>query len=66
MQQQIEKNKPDRYAVIGNPIAHSKSPEIHQLFADQTGENISYEKILAEKNDLDKLLQSFLIPVAKV
>ena len=49
----------DRYAVIGNPIEHSKSPDIHLLFADQTGEQLHYEKILADEDRFSQVASKF-------
>ena len=41
----------DRYVVIGNPIAHSLSPQIHARFAEQTREAIAYERLLVPKGE---------------
>lgn len=41
----------ETFAVIGNPIAHSKSPLIHQAFAKQCGKTIRYETVLAPLDD---------------
>lgn len=49
----------DRYAVVGNPIAHSKSPYIHQWFAEQTGQSLMYEKILVEMTAFDEDVSGF-------
>ncbi len=51
----------DRYAVIGHPIAHSKSPLIHGLFAAQTGQEMTYEAIDggAEEGGFTRALAAF-------
>jgi len=49
----------DHYAVVGNPIAHSKSPTIHALFAEQTGESLVYEKREAPLDDFEASVKTF-------
>lgn len=49
----------DRYAVIGNPIAHSRSPEIHAAFARQTGERLRYERLLAPLDAFADTVRAF-------
>lgn len=48
-----------RYAVFGNPIAHSQSPFIHRMFAEQTGLQLTYEALLAPLDDFAGSLQQF-------
>lgn len=50
----------DRYAVIGHPIAHSKSPDIHARFAAQTGQQLTYERLLAPLDGFAATVQSFV------
>ncbi|MBK6971861.1 MAG: shikimate dehydrogenase [Sterolibacteriaceae bacterium] len=50
----------DRYAVVGNPIAHSKSPRIHAAFARQTAQDLSYEAILAPLDGFAASMAGFI------
>ena len=48
-----------RYAVIGTPIAHSKSPVIHGMFAEQTEQEVQYEAIEVKAENFDEFVLDF-------
>jgi len=50
---------PDHYVVIGNPVAHSKSPYIHAAFAAQTGQLLEYQRLLAPLDGFAASVQTF-------
>lgn len=50
----------DRYCVFGNPIAHSKSPAIHAQFATSTGQDLSYEALLAPLDGFANAVRDFV------
>lgn len=52
----------DVYAVVGNPVAHSRSPDIHALFAQQTGqaEHMHYTRVLAPLDGFAATLQTWV------
>lgn len=47
------------FAVFGHPIAHSKSPQIHALFSEQTGIPLTYERLLAPLDTFEQTLREF-------
>lgn len=51
----------DRYGVFGNPIGHSKSPLIHRLFAEQTGQQLDYQALLAPLDDFAGFARAFFV-----
>ncbi len=50
---------PDRYCVVGNPVAHSRSPWIHAAFARLTGESIEYDRLLVPLDGFVDGLRTF-------
>ena len=51
---------PDLYCVIGNPVAHSRSPAIHARFAELTGERLVYERCLLPIDGFAQGVRAFM------
>ncbi len=52
--------KTSKYAVVGNPVNHSLSPEIHELFAKQFNDKISYEKIEIPLGEFETVIDDLM------
>jgi len=47
-----------RFAVIGNPVSHSKSPEIHKMFGEQLGITLDYEAVQVDSGGLHQAIRN--------
>lgn len=56
---------PDRYAVVGHPVAHSRSPFIHAAFAAQTGDALHYDRLEAPLDGFAATVRAFAQSGAK-
>jgi shikimate dehydrogenase len=52
-------NTLDAYCVMGNPVAHSRSPWIHARFAELTGQRLSYERALVPLDGFGAFVREF-------
>ena len=48
-----------QYAVVGNPVRHSKSPQIHRLFARQTEQDLQYTAVEIQEGDFEFFVRDF-------
>jgi shikimate dehydrogenase len=55
----LENLMTDRYAVIGNPIEQSKSPLIHTTFAQVSGQDMDYAKLLGPLGEFSQTVDAF-------
>lgn len=58
-----ELRRADRYAVVGHPVEHSRSPAIHARFAELTGEAVHYGRLPAEPGRFAPTVQAFAASV---
>lgn len=49
----------DRYAVMGNPVKHSRSPQIHKAFAEQTDQAMTYTALLVPEGGFRAAVDKF-------
>lgn len=55
----------DRYAVVGHPVEHSRSPFIHAAFAEQTGQVLEYGRLLCPLDGFEASLRGFVADASR-